>query len=223
MTKIAILGLFVFFGVLAMLRTDAWHTRFTTEFFPNGFMGVFIAMGLTFIAFEGYEIIAQSGEEAIDAKRNIPRAIFLSIAIAVTIYILVGITAIGATTPPPGLKVYQYLGQQKEIAIVDVAQQTFPWGIGGVLLLFSGLVSTMSALNATTYSSSRVSFAMGRDHNLPEIFSRVHPVRHTPYWAVIISGGLMRSPSVSHANRAARTGTRLMMSMASRGPIQTKA
>ena len=191
MTKIAILGLFVFFGVLAMLRTDAWHTRFTTEFFPNGFMGVFIAMGLTFIAFEGYEIIAQSGEEAIDAKRNIPRAIFLSIAIAVTIYILVGITAIGATTPPPGLKVYQYLGQQKEIAIVDVAQQTFPWGIGGVLLLFSGLVSTMSALNATTYSSSRVSFAMGRDHNLPEIFSRVHPVRHTPYWAVIISGGLM--------------------------------
>ena len=32
----------------------------------------------------------------------------------------------------------------------------------------------MSALNATTYSSSRVSFAMGRDHNLPPIFSRIH-------------------------------------------------
>lgn len=193
LTKVAILGLFVVFGILSMLRTDAWHTRFTTEFMPNGPVGVFAAMGLTFIAFEGYEIIAQSGEEAIDPKRNIPRAILFSIVIAVIIYLLVSITAIGATVPPPGMKVYEYLGQQKEVAIVEVARQTFPFGIGAVILLFSGLVSTMSALNATTYSSSRVSFAMGRDHNLPAIFARVHPQRHTPHWAVILSGGLMLS------------------------------
>jgi amino acid transporter/nucleotide-binding universal stress UspA family protein len=190
-TKISILGLFVFFGIIAMLRTEAWHTRFTTGFMPNGFLGVLTAMGLTFIAFEGYEIIAQSGEEVIDPKHNIPRAIFLAIAIAVTIYLLVGTAAIGAVKPPAGIKAYEYLGQQKEVAIVDVAQQTFPGGIGGVVLLFSGLVSTMSALNATTYSSSRVSFAMGRDHNLPVIFSKIHAQRHTPYWAVLISGGLM--------------------------------
>ena len=83
MTKIVILGVFVIFGILAMLRTEAWVTRFTTGFLPNGFFAVFVAMGLTFIAFEGYEIIAQSGEEAINPKRNIPRAIFLSIGIAV--------------------------------------------------------------------------------------------------------------------------------------------
>lgn len=190
-TKVIILGFFVIFGILSMLRTDAWHTRFTTEFMPNGPLGVFAAMGLTFIAFEGYEIIAQSGEEAIDPKRNIPRAILISIVIAVIIYLLVSITAIGATVPPSGMKVYEYLAEQKEVAIVEVARQTFPFGIGAVILLFSGLVSTMSALNATTYSSSRVSFAMGRDHNLPSIFARVHPQRHTPYWAVILSGGLM--------------------------------
>jgi amino acid transporter/nucleotide-binding universal stress UspA family protein len=191
MTKVVILGFFVIFGVLAMLRTEAWHTRFTTGFMPNGAMGVFIAMGLTFIAFEGYEIIAQSGEEAIDPKRNIPRAIFLAIGIAVTIYIFVSITAIGATTPPAGVPAYVYLGEQKEIAIVEVAQQVFPEGLGGVLLLFSGLVSTMSALNATTYSSSRVSFAMGRDHNLPAIFAQIHQRRHTPHYAVLFSGALM--------------------------------
>jgi nucleotide-binding universal stress UspA family protein len=60
-----------------------------------------------------------------------------------------------------------------------------------MVLLISGLVSTMSALNATTYSSSRVSFAMGRDHNLPHLLSQVHPRRLTPHWAVIISGGFM--------------------------------
>jgi len=191
LTKISILGLFVFFGILAMLRTDAWHARFTTGFLPNGFLGVFAAMGLTFIAFEGYEIIAQSGEEVVNPKRNIPRAIFWAIGIAVTIYLLVGITAIGATTPPEGMRTYQYLGLQREVAVVETARQTFPLGIGAVVLLISGVVSTMSALNATTYSSSRVSFAMGRDHNLPGIFALVHRFRHTPYWAVLFSGGLM--------------------------------
>lgn len=188
--KVAILILFIFFGVFAILRSDGWQDHFT-PMMPNGLLKVFVAMGLTFIAFEGYEIISQSGEEAINPKRNIPRAIFLAIAVAVTLYILVSITAIGATVPPIGTEVYIYLGEQKEIAIVEVARQVFPGGVGGIILLFSGLVSTMSALNATTYSSSRVSFAMGRDYNLPPIFAQVHPGRHTPYWAVILSGGVM--------------------------------
>jgi amino acid transporter/nucleotide-binding universal stress UspA family protein len=205
--KVIILAFFVLFGVLAMLRTDAWHQRFTTGFLPNGFGGILVAMGLTFIAFEGYEIIAQSAEEVIDPRRNIPKATFLSILIAVIIYILVGITAIGATTAPEGMKVYEFLGQQKEVAIIDVAQQTFPLGIGAIILLISGLVSTMSALNATTYSASRVSFAMGRDHNLPAFFAHIHPLRHTPHWAVVASGVLMIalafSLPIEHAGAAA--------------------
>jgi nucleotide-binding universal stress UspA family protein len=174
-----------------MARTEMWHSRFTVGFMPNGIMGVFVAMGFTFIAFEGYEIIAQSGEEVIDPIRNIPRAIFASIAIAVFIYVLVGAVAIGATVPPEGLRAYEYLGEKGEVAIIEVAQQVFPGGIGGWVLLLSGLASTTSALNATTYASSRVSFAMGRDRNLPKIFANIHPIRHTPSIAVIATGFLM--------------------------------
>ncbi|MFV9675015.1 MAG: amino acid permease [Anaerolineales bacterium] len=189
--KIVILGFLVIFGALAMSRMDGWQDRFTTGFLPNGLAGVFIAMGFTFIAFEGYEIIAQSGEEVLDPIRNIPKAIFISISVAVVVYILVGIVAIGAITPPGDLAAYEYLGEKGEIAIIEVAQQVFPWGIGGLILLLSGLASTTSALNATTYASSRVSFAMGRDHNLPEFFARIHPKRHTPYLAVVATGALM--------------------------------
>jgi amino acid transporter/nucleotide-binding universal stress UspA family protein len=189
--KIVILGLLVIFGALAMSRMDGWQSRFTTGFLPNGLVGVFIAMGFTFIAFEGYEIIAQSGEEILDPIRNIPKAIFISISVAVVVYILVGIVAVGAITPPGGLAAYEYLGDKGEIAIIEVAQQVFPWGIGGFILLLSGLASTTSALNATTYASSRVSFAMGRDHNLPGFFARIHPKRHTPYLAVVATGVLM--------------------------------
>ncbi len=187
--KVIILGLFVIFGLIAMFRTQNWENRFTDNFMPNGFGGVVIAMGLTFIAFEGYEIIAQSGEEVIDPKRNIPRAIFASIAVVVVIYIAVAFVALGAVEPPEGIPVFEFLGMQKETAVVEAANQFMP--IGKVLLLISGLASTMSALNATTYSSSRVSFAMGRDHNLPGVFSKIHPLRHTPYYAVGFSGLFM--------------------------------
>jgi amino acid transporter len=191
MTKIIILGLLVVFGISAMLGTEGWQERFTTDFMPEGVVGIAVAMGLTFIAFEGYEIIAQSGEEVVNPKRNIPRAIFISIGVTVCIYILIGLASIGSVVPPEGMAVHEYLGEAKEVAIVEVARQTFPWGLGALVLLLSGLASTMSALNAATYSASRVSFAMGRDHNLPTIFAEVHPVRYTPYWAVLLSGLLM--------------------------------
>lgn len=191
MTKIVILGFFCLFGFAAMAHAGDWQTRFFSNFMPNGGFSVIIAMGLTFIAFEGYEIIAQSGEEVKNPHRNIPRAIFLSIGVAVTLYLLISITSIGAVNPTPGLQPYQYLGEKKEIAVVEVASQVFPWGIGAFALLLSGLVSTMSALNATMYSSSRVSFAMGRDNNLPAFFARIHKQRYTPYLAVLASGGLM--------------------------------
>lgn len=193
MTKIIILAAVVVFGLITMFGSEGWHTRFTEDFFPHGASGVLIAMGLTFIAFEGYEIIAQSGEEVVNPKFTIPRAVFISIVVAVVIYVLVAFTAIGAIEVPAGLGLapHEYLGEQGEMAIVEAADQFFPLGIGAVLLLVSGLASTMSALNATTYSSSRVSFAMGRDGNLPTIFSDIHPKRHTPYWAVILSGLLI--------------------------------
>ena len=190
--KVIILGIFIIFGIAAMIKRPDLNV-FTESFMPHGISGVFIAMGLTFIAFEGYEIIAQSGEEVKDPKRNIPRAIFISLAIVVVIYVLVAIVAIGAVVVPASagdIPVWDYLAQAKEVAIVRAAEQIMGrWG--GILILISGLASTMSALNATIYSSSRVSFAMGRDHNLPAVFGKIHPKMKTPYWAVAISAVLI--------------------------------
>jgi len=188
--QVGTLGLYCIFGLMAMLQDPATAlAHFTADFMPNGIGGVLVAMGLTFIAFEGYEIIAQSGEEIKEPERNLPRATFLSIAIVVLIYVLVAGVSIGAIEAPNGMPTYEYLGWLGEVAIVEAAAQIMPYG--AIVLLISALAATVSALNATTYSSSRVSFAMGRDYNLPPIFSRIHPVRHTPYWAVLFSGLLI--------------------------------
>jgi amino acid transporter/nucleotide-binding universal stress UspA family protein len=190
--KVIILGIFIVIGIRAVLARPDLNI-FTDNFLPHGLGGVFVAMGLTFIAFEGYEIIAQSGEEVKDPKRNIPRAIFISIGIVVVIYVLVAFVAIGAVTVPASagnISVWNYLAEAKEVAIVRAAEQIMGrWG--GILILISGLASTMSALNATIYSSSRVSFAMGRDNNLPAIFGRIHSKMRTPHWAVAISAVLI--------------------------------
>lgn len=186
--KVIILAVFIGFGISAILAKPDLNV-FTDNFLPHGLGGVFVAMGLTFIAFEGYEIIAQSGEEVKDPKRNVPRAIFISLIIVVIVYILVAIVAIGAVQVPAAagnIPVWDYLAGEGEVAIASAAN-SFMGRWGGILILVSGLASTMSALNATIYSSSRVSFAMGRDNNLPSVFGRIHSKMKTPHWAVAIS------------------------------------
>ena len=186
--KVVIIGAFVVAGLWTMGVRGGWETSFT-PFMTSGWAGVFAAMGLTFIAFEGYEIIAQTSEEVENPKRNVPRAVFLSLLIVVPIYLLVAFVAIGAVTPPPGLSVTQYLGEQKEIALVRAADQLVAGG--GLVILVGGLLSTLSALNATIYSSSRVAFAMARDASLPQLVARVHRVRATPHVAILFSALLI--------------------------------
>ncbi len=182
--KVVIIGAFIAAGLWAMVHRPGWQGSFT-PFMTHGWAGIFGAMGLTFIAFEGYEIIAQTSEEVENPKRNVPRAVFLSLLIVIPIYLLVALVAIGAVTPPAGLSITEYLGREKEIALVTAADQ-FVVG-GGIVILVGGLLSTLSALNATVYSSSRVAFAMARDASLPKIVARVHATRSTPHIAILCS------------------------------------
>jgi amino acid transporter/nucleotide-binding universal stress UspA family protein len=191
--KIIVIALFIGFGIYAIFAgktPEPWQSQFS-GFFQKGAIGVIMAMGLTFIAFEGYEIIAQCGEEVKNPKKNIPRSIFLSLLIVVPIYVLVAFVAIGAVSPEGGEPTWQYLGQKGELAMIEAAEHFMMGKLGRIIFLIGGLFSTMSALNATVYSSSRVSFAMGRDHNLPGIFAKVHRIKRTPHMAVFISGALI--------------------------------
>lgn len=183
LAKIVLLLIFVGLGIHFLVGRPDWQASFT-PFLANGWSGVIKAMGLTFIAFQGFEVISQCSEEVQAPKKNIPRAIFLSLLIVVPIYLLVAVAALGSVRPE-NMTPWDYLAENKETALVEVARQFFTGG--GVMILIGGLVSTMSALNATIYSSSRVAFAMGRDRNFPGLFSRVHASKHTPHWAILFS------------------------------------
>lgn len=186
--KIIIISIFIISGLFAIFGDPVSFDNFD-NFAPEGIIGIVSAMGLTFIAFEGYEIIVQAGEEVRNPRKNIPRAIFLSLAIVIPIYMLVAFVVIGAVQAPAGIPIYQWLGNLKEIGIARAAAQFMPFGT--FLIMIGGLLSTMSALNATTFSSTRVSYAMGRDRSLPDGFSKISEKTHTPSVALQWTGVLI--------------------------------
>src|SRR5215204_570688 len=172
--------------VMSSHPNNNWQSNFS-DFLPMGFSGLVAAMGLTFIAFEGYEIIVQTGEEVKNPKRNIPRAIFISLALVVIMYCIIAFVSIGAIFPD--MPSWQFIGLHGELGIMKAAESFMPYG--AFIVLAGGLVSTLAALNATTFSSARVAFAMGRHYNLPHKLSAIHPKFKTPYVAVILSSIIM--------------------------------
>jgi basic amino acid/polyamine antiporter, APA family len=178
-------------GFLTMNNNSDWTSNFASNFVPIGIGGIVAAMGLTFIAFEGYEIIVQTGEEVKNPKKNIPRAIFISLTLVVLLYCLVAFVSIGAISPQNtgGIPAWNFIGQYGDLGISKAAEIFLPYG--SFIILAGGIVSSFAALNATTYSSARVAFAMGRHYNLPHQLSNIHHKFKTPYLATIISAIIM--------------------------------
>jgi len=188
-SKILVLAIFLYFGFEQMVATPERITENLFPFFPKGLGGVLVAMGLTFIAFEGYDLIATVAEEIKSPERNIPRATFISLTVTVTIYLLILFVSLGAINPAQ-MPAWQFLGKFKETAIVQAADEFMP-AVGVGIIVFGGLLSTMSALNATVMAASRVAFSMGRDMWLPVSLSRIHVQRRTPYVAIIVTGVIL--------------------------------
>ena len=178
-------------GFLTINNNPEWNSNILSNFAPIGIAGIVAAMGLTFIAFEGYEIIVQTGEEIKNPKKNIPRAIFISLTLVVLLYCLVAFVSIGAIFPQNigDIPAWKFIGQNGDLGISKAAELFLPYGF--FIILAGGIVSSLAALNATTYSSARVAFAMGRHYNLPYQLSEIHHKFKTPYVATIISGILM--------------------------------
>jgi amino acid transporter len=182
--KILILVVFSAFGASAVDLSEF------EPFFTNGTVNAVLpAMGLTFIAFEGYDLIATVTEEVKNPRKNIPRAIFLSLAATIVIYLVVVLIAIGTLGAVD-------LATAGERGIAEAARGFMPADIpvlqnGASVIAFGAVFSTVSALNAVVLASSRVAFAMGRDRLLPAQMGRIHHRFGTPLIAVVASAIVM--------------------------------
>jgi len=175
-------------GIIVALK-DPSRIQNLNPYLPYGWTKLLVAMGFTYVAFEGYEVIAQAGDETIDPKRNLPKAMIYSVGIVTFTYIAVAfasLVAVKAGTPGVEGVPWEWIGQFKERGFGEAVSRLMPYG--NFFLTLAVIFASVSALNATIYSATRASYALGRDRMLPGIFSKISLKRKTPSVALMFTG-----------------------------------
>jgi len=151
-------------------------------FAPMGLGPLIPTMGLIYISYVGFDLITVAGEEIIDPKKNIPRAIIITLTVGIAIYVLLlwvmmGVvphTELAATSTP----------------FIHVADHLFG-GWGRWAGVTATIMASLSAFSVTLGASARVLFALGRDGHVPSVFARLHSRYRTPHIALFLCAALV--------------------------------
>lgn len=181
--ELAGLAIVIFVGVIALSRGVGDATR-ALEFNPGGdpFALVMSGAALAFFALVGFEDSVNMVEETADPQRVFPRALFLGLAITGVVYMAVAFFAT-AIVPIEVLRV----SDQDLLEIIRLGAPQFPLGLFSLIAMCavanSALINMMMA--------SRLVYGMAREGILAEKFAAVHPVRRTPWVAILLTTALV--------------------------------
>ncbi len=157
--KLSILVVFIIAGLITLNvgniipSTDSSHIS-----------GTLHASVIFFLSYMGFGLITNASENIKNSKKNVPRAIYLSIIIVSIVYILVAITAVG------NLSIQDLIAAQ-ENALAEAAKPLLG-NFGYLLISIGALFSISSALNATIYGGANIAYSLAKDGELPEFFER---------------------------------------------------
>jgi amino acid transporter/nucleotide-binding universal stress UspA family protein len=171
------LGLVALIGIVVAIKEPSRLQNFE-PFLPAGWMPILMTMGFIYVAFEGFEVIAQAGDETIEPRKNLPKAMMLSVVVVAVTYLFVTIASV-VSVKHLGGSWAAWIGADTNTMFARVVQQLLPFG-GGILVVLAVIFSATSALNATTYSATRAVYALGRDRFLPGVVSKVSSKTKTP-------------------------------------------
>jgi amino acid transporter len=130
--------------------------------------GLYLAIVFSILTFTGFESVAPLAEESRSPRKNLPRAIMLSILIMGIFFLLTS----WAIVTGWGTQHIGGLATSVQNPILVVAERV--WGIGWVLIMFAIFNSAIAVALACTNASTRVFFAMGRTGVLPKWLAHVH-------------------------------------------------
>jgi len=205
--KVLVFAVLIGGGLWALTgRSHRSLSESLTPFFAEGGPGLIQAMGFTFIALQGFDLIAAVAGEIKKPERTIPWAMLLSLGIALAIYLplLFVLSTVGVRD---GESITEASRADPE-AIVAYAAETYLGGFGYWFVLVAALLSMLSALQANLFAASRVGRAMAVDRTLPRRMSVIHRQRRTPVVSVWVTSGIVVAiilivPDVAAAGAAA--------------------
>jgi len=146
---------------------------------PGGFRSsgsVVLAGTLLFLAYEGFELIANAAEEVREPSRTLPLAIYGSIACALVSYVAVAFVAVGNLSD-------ERIKRESDLALA-VAAESFAGRPGFLFMAVAAVVSTGSAVNATLFATARFTPEIARSGSAPRAF--LHPL-----WGRDVTGLLL--------------------------------
>lgn len=117
-----------------------------------------------FVAYEGFELIANSIADLEDKEKNTEKAYFGAVGFVVILYILIAIVTVG-TLP------FEQIANAEDYVLAKAAEPTLGQ-IGFTIITITALISTFSAINATVLGSGRVNYDIAVDKELPQFFCR---------------------------------------------------
>jgi len=124
-----------------------------------------IAGGMViFVAYEGFELIANSSSDIRKPNRNIRRAYFISVGFVILLYIAIAIVTIGSLD-------FADIATASDYALAEAARPKFGQA-GFAIISLAAMISTFSAINATLLGGSRVNYMDAEDNELPQEFTR---------------------------------------------------
>ena len=155
------LAVLIFFVVSGLFFVDA--ARIAPSAF-TGFGAMVFGGVLIFLAYEGFELIANAAEDVSEPRKNLPRAYYICIVFVMLLYVLVALVAVGNLALAD-------IDRYKEYALA-AATRPFLGSLGFVVIAITAAVSTASAINSTLYGAAKFTFVIAQHGELPRGFAR---------------------------------------------------
>lgn len=169
--KITLLVLIIVSGAsfvnIGRLSPTQWGSSFS----------IVVAGMVIFVAYEGFELIANAAEEIKNPTSNLPKALYTSICLVILLYVLISVITVG-TVPESQLLM------AKDYALAVAAKPALGQ-LGFTIVSVAALLATFSAINATIYGNSRLGYIVAKEGELPKMLGEER--RNIPDMGVIIT------------------------------------
>ena len=115
---------------------------------------------MIFLAYEGFELIANTARDIKEPQKNLPRAYYSSVIFVILLYVLIAVVAVGNLSFAEAQKAQDY--------VLAKAAEPFFGHAGFIIIGIAALLSTASAINATIYGSGRTAYLIAKLGELPQ-------------------------------------------------------
>ncbi len=139
---------------LGQLSPENWESSFN----------ILTAGMVIFVAYEGFELIANAAPDISSPKRNIPRAYYWSVIFVIILYVIIAAITVGSLE-------FSVIATAEDYVLAEAAKPMLG-KVGFAIITVAALISTFSAINASLYGGSKVNYEIAVDDELPKEFTR---------------------------------------------------